>query len=64
MTQTEELTAPEAEAVNAMLGALIDEARKRGLDLMGIDHPAIDVRAAVAAWVVAARSFKPVPTGA
>ena len=64
MIEAEQLTAVETDAVTAMLGAAIDEARTRGLDLMGIDHPAIAVRAAITSWVIAARGFKPVLAGA
>lgn len=62
MTKAIELTASENIALDSMLSAVIDEARKHGLDFMGIDHPAIDVRESVAAWIVAARKFRPVPT--
>ena len=62
MTEFEQPTALEAEAVTAMFGAAVDEARKRGVDLVGIDYPAIAVRAAITTWVIAARSFKPVLT--
>ena len=60
MKEDEELTRSEAEALTAMLGVVIDEARTRGFDLMGIDYPAIAVRASLTAWIVAARGFKPV----
>lgn len=45
-----------------MIGALIDEAKRRGFDLMGIDSPAVAVREAVAVWLVAARRYRPVAT--
>lgn len=56
------LTTAELEAQRAMVGALIDEAKKHGIDLMGIDFPAIAVRTAVSDWLIAARKFKRIPT--
>ncbi|MDT8992729.1 hypothetical protein RQP54_17790 [Curvibacter sp. APW13] len=56
------LTPVEREAQRAMLSALIDEAKRHGIDLMGIDHPAVAVRAAVGQWLIAARGFKRIPT--
>lgn len=61
MNDDNTLTAAEREAKTAMVGALIDEAKKHGIDLMGIDHPAIAVRAAISDWLIAARQFKRVP---
>lgn len=62
MSNIDDLTPAEREASEAMMGALIDEAKGRGYDLMGIDYPAIAVREAVAAWLVSARRFRPVAT--
>lgn len=62
MTTNSTLTQAKQDAVDAIVGALIDEAKKHGFDLMGIDYPAIQVRKAVAEWLVAARQFKPVST--
>ena len=65
MSNIDILTPAERErpaASEAMIGALIDEAKGRGFDLMGIDYPAIAVREAVAAWLVSARNFRPVAT--
>jgi alpha-D-ribose 1-methylphosphonate 5-triphosphate synthase subunit PhnL len=64
MSNKDNLTPAEREASQAMVGALIDEAKKHGFDLMGIDYPAIAVREAVAEWLVAARKFQPVSTAA
>lgn len=62
MSNTDSLTSAEREASQAMVGALIDEAKKHGFDLMGIDYQAIAVREAVAAWLVAAREFRRIST--
>lgn len=55
------LTKSEQDALGAMVGALIDEAKKHGFDLMGIDQPAVQVREAVSQWLIVARRYKPVP---
>ncbi|TXH00063.1 MAG: hypothetical protein E6R08_01100 [Nevskiaceae bacterium] len=62
MSNTHNLTPAEREASDAMFGALIDEAKGHGFDLMGIDFPAVAVREALADWLVAARKFRPVAT--
>lgn len=62
LDHTEGLTPTEQAASDAMIGALIDEAKGRGFDLMGIDYPAVAVREAVAAWLVAERRYRPVAT--
>lgn len=62
MDHTEGLTPTEQAASDAMIGALIDEGKRRGFDLMGIDYPAVAVREAVAVWLVAARRYRPVAT--
>lgn len=62
MNETNTLTPAELEAQHAMVGALIDEAKKHGIDLMGIDYPAIAVRTAVSDWLIAARKFQHIPT--
>lgn len=62
MSNTDNLTSAERETSEAMMGALIHEAKGRGYDLMGIDYPAVAVREAIANWLVAAREFRPVVT--
>lgn len=62
MNDSEVLTTAESQAVEAMVGSLIDEAHKHGFQLMGIDYPAIAVREALSTWLVAARSFRPIKT--
>lgn len=56
------LTAAEIAAQRAMVGALIDEAKKHGIDLMGIDYPAEAVREAISDWIIAARKYKRIQT--
>ena len=58
MSNTDNLTSAERDACDAMVDALIDEAKGRGFNLMGIDYPAIAVREAVADWLVAARKYR------
>lgn len=60
---TSTLTKAEQDALGAMVGAMIDEAKKHGFDLMGIDYPAVQVRDMASAWLIAARQYKSVPTG-
>ena len=62
MNNAHNLTPPERSASEDMVSAMIDAARKHGVDLMGIDYPAIAVREAIANWLVASRQFQPIRT--
>jgi len=51
------LTEHEREVIDELMVKVIEHARRREIEVLGIDHPAIAVRASLARWVVEARKF-------
>lgn len=53
----EDLSVQERAVVDILMRKIIETAREQGIDVMGIDYPAIAVRDSLSAWVIAARTF-------
>ena len=53
----DDLTEKERAVVDELMGKIIDHARSRDIDVMGIDDPAVAVRESLSRWLVAVRKF-------